>query len=560
MAAEPLPSLLEVDLDSSRRGLRSRLSEDLGGEPVLRRTVEGVLACQRVAAPLLVVPRIQEEAARQLVRDLPVQWFSHEFPDIAVRARLRRGRLWGKEGWRGGIGDAFFAGEAGNPAAFVAAYERQGWHAAIHIPAEAALVDPQALDEIASVFLDERQGAPVYLSTAPPGIAGDIVALPLLKQFRELGCSFEKVFPFLPDRPEHDAEIRRAFHHFSEKITGFRGRFTVDSSSTLELVRVLWERLQGNAERISSVRLFEFLRDHPDVWAGPTPEELLVEVGGDQGGVRPARHAALGSLTQASRTEGSPGSLNGGSFTGGTIFKGGTIPEAVWGRVCESFAQREDGLLTLGGGYHDPLLDLSLEERIGRARRAGALGIHVQTSPANVDKPRAESLLDSGLEVISVALGSPGRESIPGLESLLEARDQLQDPPFVLVSVFLEETTTGNLEAFFDRWFARVDRILVRGADGPRGEVIPETLGVFAPPRRFSCARLTSQMRIEWDGRVPLCDRDPDPVASAGSLAESSVAEIWHGPRFREAREVHRRGEWDGYFHCGPCTSWFRFD
>ncbi|MFQ5654798.1 MAG: SPASM domain-containing protein [Planctomycetota bacterium] len=543
-----LPTVIEIDLTHSRRGLPSLLGESLGGRTILSRTLEGIHAAGRVAAPVLVVGSEDAERVRGLAPDRELALFVHDFDDIACRGRLRRGRLWGKEGWRGGVGDSYFVCEAGNPAALEALYRQEGWQSAMVIPAEAPFLDPALVDAIAGHYLDERGGAPVYLSAAPPGLAGDILSLDVLGRFRERACSVERVFPFRPDRPEHDPELARAFHSFEEGVATLRGRLTVDSRTALEGARQLWQLCGGGGagERIPWVRLRRALEDDPDLLAGPLPEEMILELGGDGGGALRARRGRAG----------------------------GVIPDAVWESVLAGIGGRDDSLITLGGGYHDPVRDPRLESRILEARAAGALGIHLRTPGAALDGERSRRLLDSGPDVITIDLvaGSPEdlrlltpetpsyEERLRGLESLLEARLGLEDPPFILVGIIFDERTLPRFEDLHDRWFGRADRVLTRGPEGPRGEASPHAVGVFAPPDRFPCKRLVTQMRVEFDGSVPLCDRDPELEARAGSLLDESVAEIWQGRLFRRAREAHRRREWGSFHHCGACVSWFRFD
>ena len=83
-----LTGVIEVDLVESRRGLPSRLAEDLAGTPVLARTVERALAAHRVRRVVVVVHRRDEERARKLLGDRPVDWFVHDRPDLPDRARL----------------------------------------------------------------------------------------------------------------------------------------------------------------------------------------------------------------------------------------------------------------------------------------------------------------------------------------------------------------------------------------------------------------------------------------------------------------------------------------
>ena len=154
----------------------------------------------------------------------------------------------------------------------------------------------------------------------------------------------------------------------------------------------------------------------------------------------------------------------------------------------------------------------------------------------------------------------PLEPRLAGLETLLSLRSDHDAAPWVLVSMVFDVNTAPRVESFFDRWFSRIDRVLLRGREGSQREVSSQATRVFAPPARFACQRLLGQLRIEWDGAIPLCNRDPYHETGVGDLKKQTVAEVWQGEGLRAARRVHQRGGWDGFAHCGPCSSWFRGD
>ncbi|MEM7164950.1 MAG: SPASM domain-containing protein [Planctomycetota bacterium] len=533
-----IPTLIEVDPQTSRRGLPSQLAADLGGHNILQRTLQRVQAATRIEAPLLICRKEHEAAVRELLGDMPAQIFTHSLPQPSHQNAIRRSRKWGKEGWRGGLLDSYFVSEQGNSRAIGAALAQHGWRSVLLLPAAAPFLDPAILDEIAGHCLDGMEAKELYLSTAPPGIGGDVLSGAAAAIVAENEAPLDALVRVEPDNPLADPE--RWAHHFPEEITGFRGRFTVDSANDLALARALWQ-LHGGA--VPCRQLFDTLRANPELVAGVVPEELILELGADAGGVVAPR----------------------------TGFATGALDDAVFGRVLEALGQRDDALLTLGGGYHDPLLDPRLEERIAAARAAGAFGIHIATPGALLTPERAAALLATGPDVVTVDTMAPVQEQLApqtpplaqregGLEALLAARGTLEDPPLVLVSMILDERSALHFDRYFDRWYGRVDRVLFRGADGPCGEQLPSSMGVFAPPHRTACGRLNAQLRVEANGCVPLCDRDPLHSMSCGDLRVSSVAEVWQGGALRNARAAHRDRQWQQHGHCGACTSWFRFD
>ncbi|MEM7262656.1 MAG: SPASM domain-containing protein [Planctomycetota bacterium] len=542
-----VPSVIEVDLVHSRRGLRSTLAETVGDRTVLARTVAAVERCRSVDKPVLMVHSRDATAARAAFPEFADdRWFVHEYEDIPARERLRRARLWGKEGWRGGIGDAYFFCEAGNPRALRDLCHARRWDDFVLVPAEAAFLDPAQLDTIVAHYLAERQGAPVYLSTAPPGIAADVVGRGLVEALSDASASIDRVYPFQLDSPRSGADENRIYHHFDEAITTARGRYTVDSADALARARAIAE---SGDEPSSCHELWARFEASDLLLAGAFPEEIVVELTSDHDG----------AWTPRGSSDAAPN----------------PIDPRVWQAVLEAASSTEELLVTLGGGYADPLLDRCLEKRIRELRESGALGIHVETCGSHLDENRANALIAAHPDAITVDLTATRTELLPtlrpqtppyearvrGLERLLAARDRVDGPcPFVMVSVLFEESGADGLDAFMDRWFGPTDRVLIRGIEGAQGEEVDGSLGCFAPPARFACHRIERQLRVEHDGTVPLCSRDPGAAFPVGDLRDASVASVWRCDRFGHARQCHRSDAWAELPHCDDCRSWFRFD
>jgi hypothetical protein len=60
-------------------------------------------------------------------------------------------------------------------------------------------------------------------------------------------------------------------------------------------------------------------------------------------------------------------------------------------------------------------------------------------------------------------------------------------------------------------------------------------------------------MIVHWNGTVPMCINDEYEEAVRGSLAVSTVREIWNGEAYRQARVDHEKGRREVYPCCGRC-------
>lgn len=523
---ELLPSVIELDLARSRRGLASRSAELLGGEPVVARGYDAACKARSIAPPVVLVREQELEQARRLLGERRPRFFVHNEQDLPQRDELRRARKWGKEGWRGGLRDSFFLCEQSNPRALAGLFEEQDWHAVLRLPADAPFLDAELIDELVDGYLEAAMSRRVYVSTGPPGLAGDVVTREVNDLLAERQLSFDVLLGFRPDVPDRHPE-GSSFHHFAESITGARARFIVDSGAALAWQRKLWEE---HSDSTAHERL-AWCREHPDLIAGESPEEIILDLGGDD------------------------------------------FNEALWERILQSIAARDDTLLTFGDGVRDPFANPTLAARIREAREHGVHGVHVRTDGGALDAQVLEEVLAADPDVISVEADAPDQESwerrgangppwqhrMEGLERLLAVRGS-NPAPLVVVACAFDEITMNRFEGFFDQWYGKVNRILPRGIEGPRGEKLPGSAGVFAPPDRFACGRLTTQLKVEADGRVPLCSRDPEHEVPLGSLATTEVSALWQGAALQQARRDHQEGCWDRVGHCGNCVSWFRLD
>ena len=54
------------------------------------------------------------------------------------------------------------------------------------------------------------------------------------------------------------------------------------------------------------------------------------------------------------------------------------------------------------------------------------------------------------------------------------------------------------------------------------------------------------------------CDQDFTGCTAVGSLAETTLADLWQGSALTTARTHHAAGRYDDLPLCGTCTEWHR--
>ncbi|MFQ6048055.1 MAG: hypothetical protein ACE5K7_01670, partial [Phycisphaerae bacterium] len=107
---------IEADLQQSPIGTRSRLSEELLGQPVLRRTIARLQRCRSVDGLFVLSGPGQRDRLARLCSDLPVSLETHDAGPPPHQQLVQLSRKWALDNWRGGIGGTCCFDEQIHPA------------------------------------------------------------------------------------------------------------------------------------------------------------------------------------------------------------------------------------------------------------------------------------------------------------------------------------------------------------------------------------------------------------------------------------------------------------
>ena len=173
---------ISADFNASPIGTRSRLHEPVAGTPVLRRTVERALQINALDGVAVLVSPGDAPAARSLLDGLNVRIETHQAPPAGYRELVRAGRVWGLDGWRGGLGSLCVFDEDFNTALLHGLAHQVQAHALLCIPAASPLLDADLLSEMVAHYHQHVESARMTIVQAPPGLAGFIIARDILDQ------------------------------------------------------------------------------------------------------------------------------------------------------------------------------------------------------------------------------------------------------------------------------------------------------------------------------------------------------------------------------------------
>jgi len=205
----------------------------------------------------------------------------------------------------------------------------------------------------------------------------------------------------------------------------------------------------------------------------------------------------------------------------------------------------------------EPLFHPHLGELIAAARERGLL-TQVHTNATILDARRAEMLLDSGLDTLSLSFDGEtaseyeaircGGEFQRTLDYILDflhrKKERGSRRPYVTLQVIKPfrpgSPPTPVLSEEFRQRFTDlpVDRFLALYPFTWPGQEKQE----YARPvgrKFFPCPVLWQSLSVAWDGRVLGCCGDLNGVITLGHVGENRLEDIWNGPAMQEMRRLH---------------------
>ncbi|MHC4914092.1 MAG: radical SAM/SPASM domain-containing protein [Planctomycetota bacterium] len=533
-------------------GLPSRAGEKIGaaGRTALEHTVRRALGADGLEGVAVLVPAGGGEAALGLLGPAAgeenVRVLEVLQPDWPRREALRRSRKWSKDGWRLGLGQSIEADAAGHFPSLAAAGRELGADAVISVLPEAALLGPELLTGLVGhAAPGDQPPLPAASCQAPGGFAGLFGVVGWLEAIAARGLTYGETFAWRPEQLSQDPVHRPEnwIAPLAVRRCEFRG--AVDSRRGLETVSEVLRRSAGRdglgpgAEEAARI-----VTADPALYAGRLPRVVEVELT-TEGRVPFAGTPAAADLPARS------------------------MSRELFAKILDDLSAYDDVLLTLGG-WGDPLAHPEVFDFLRLARERGVYGLHLDTPGTLLDEAAAGELLACDVDVVGVRLGADsagtyreltGRDDFErvsaGIRRLVEMRAAAErEWPFVAVEAEKRAEVEGELIGFFDRWSEAGAWPLIRPFSDYCGQLPDRATVHLTLAERVGCRRLMKELFVAADGSVPVCRMDFLMTGAAGSVAESSVEELWTSGRIAELREAQHRKDFGGFGLCAECRDW----
>ncbi len=546
---------IQADLEVTPLGTKSRLAAEVGGTPVLRRTVERLGYVKGLDAVYVLCPTPQSERCEALLAGTSaiVRGFDADPPPWA--RLVQTARKWSLDCWRGGIGGTTHFDEFTDARIISGLLRTERADAVLSAPAAAPLLDPALADQMIEHHRRTKDDSRLTFTQAPPGIAGIMLDALLVHELAEKGIPVGWVLSYKPDTPQKDLVFQPCCCEIPADLRYAVGRLTADTERSTKRLAAL---LQDHAEP-DCVTVGRWLREQEATSVEPLPREVEIELTTDD----PFPEALL-------RARGSR-----------VPSRGPIAPALVTAIVSE--VSRYDDALVLFGGFGDPLRHPQFVEILQSLRvdRRGTgctpYGLAVRTSAADLTDRHIEAMITCEVDILDVPLDawtpelyrqlqSPNDSAVADLEAVLERLNRLSElreqrgsvKPVVVPELTKARENVHELDAFHDGWLRRVGAISISGYSYHAGQCEDRSVINMAPSRREPCRRIRSRCLVLADGTMTTCDQDFEGLHAIGRIGERSLEQLWRGTAFDRIRKAHRTGRFDATPLCTACNEWHR--
>ncbi|MCX7046777.1 MAG: SPASM domain-containing protein [Candidatus Sumerlaeota bacterium] len=238
-------------------------------------------------------------------------------------------------------------------------------------------------------------------------------------------------------------------------------------------------------------------------------------------------------------------------------------------KILEEAVSADPRPLLFTSFYGEPLATPQLRERLKMMKQMG-FNIVCHTNGILFNEDWGRFFIEIALDAVSFSLDATRPETyqkIRGVDQLRSLEDKVKTMlrlrgdaqfPRVGVSFTRHDANLAEEADFIARWTPLVDVCRVNGAFNGGDAINYPFLPL--PAKRLPCWTLWRTAPIFYNGDVGLCCRDAFCDNPMGNVFETSLAEVWHGPRFQEMRRLHEEERWDEIPICVHCDGWAECD
>ena len=197
--------------------------------------------------------------------------------------------------------------------------------------------------------------------------------------------------------------------------------------------------------------------------------------------------------------------------------------------------------------------------------------IWLSTNGIRMDEAMIDFLLMSGISFLNFSLQSisvegykriapvsPAETILANLHTLIRKK-QVDEPkkPYFRLQIIEQQSTRSEIDDFLRTYYDKCDLISVNMLEHTDLEFNKEGKGLRQRIERKLCKRLgRSDLFINSDGSVTICDNAYNNQLDIGSIWDNKVHELWNGKRRKEILDMNRDGSLWSVPLCSQCLDY----
>lgn len=537
--AERLTAVLSMIHEPRLRNSATRLFR---GEPVLAWTLRRLCRAQKISSVAILCWEDQLPAIEPIAGECSADVLA-KGPRMSIAGidAITAARRWA-DGWRGGLlatcdFDLGFHAPWHRELA-----ERVEADAILLVDPAAALIDATLIDALID-HAATRDAVELCFSPAAPGLSGTMLRKPMLDRLAVVKAHAGRLLHYMPDQPMRDPIGGEGCAPVPMSVARTLYGFKLDSDRQIQRISAATAPLNGQLIRSEAEELVRRMKGAEEV--DDLPREVVLEINIDRATnpiYWPGRSLDIAREPMSTK---------------------------LATRLFAELAASDDMRVTLAG-IGDPLLAPNLFDIIAAATDLRISSIHIETdllAPDDVIKRLAAAPVD----VVTVhvpAFSQPTYAAVMGFDGyvrvldnvrafLLERQRLNRGTPLIVPTFTKCAANLAEMDQWYDQWVRALGTAVITGPSTCGGQTVDVSVADMSPPRRKSCARLSSRMTILSDGRIVSCEQDVTGKQTLGEVGKTSITQVWR-ERFGTMRQDHRAGKWLSLPVCQNCNEWHR--
>jgi radical SAM protein with 4Fe4S-binding SPASM domain len=215
----------------------------------------------------------------------------------------------------------------------------------------------------------------------------------------------------------------------------------------------------------------------------------------------------------------------------------GFMKRETWKKILDEGG--ENGLYSLKFTYRgEPLLHKDLPEMVKYAKSVGIMDVYFNTNAVKLDEPTIRSLIDTGLDRISISfegfspevyekyrVGACFSQVVKNIERLRDIKNE-----------------------YAEFWKTRSDEVAYLDMKDEEGN--PDHRGIV---HRWACPQIFQRLTIAWDGTIIPCVHDIYELMDLGTIGETTIRKAWNSQAEGHYRNLHKTGRAHEIPACDRC-------